>query len=140
MARQVENERHGAAEERRKQKRKQGKEERGRRINSIFCGAPCIPHPPCGPGARAHVSTLAHICFCYYMIGCGENIGKLYVRWEGGGTGRGGGVKAGASSPTMSSTFPSCICPHEVFQSCLWGPALSSLSITYSSPCKKKRK
>lgn len=67
-----------------KAKEKQEKEERGRRINSIFRSAPCIPQPPCGPRAHAHVSTLVRICFCYYMIGCGENIGKLYVRWEGG--------------------------------------------------------
>lgn len=84
-------------------RRKQGKEERSRRINSIFRSAPCIPHPPCGPRALAHVGTLVRICFYYYMIGCTENIGKLYVPWEG--AERGGGVIAGASSPTMSSTF-----------------------------------
>lgn len=86
-----------------KAEEKRGKQERSRRINSIFRSAPCIPHPPCGPRARAHVSTLVRICFYYYMIGCAENIGKLYVPWEG--AGRGGGVIAGASSPTMSSTF-----------------------------------
>lgn len=63
------------------------KKERRRGINSIFFGAPCIPHPPCGPRAGAHVSTAVRICFYYYTIGCGENIGKLYlcVHWEGAG-------------------------------------------------------
>lgn len=50
-----------------------------------------------------------HICFCYYTIGFGENIGKtVSVCALGGGKGRRGWRNTDkAASPTMSSTFMS---------------------------------
>lgn len=133
----VKNERHGAAEERRMQKKNKEKRKGGEElvffaVHRVFLTLP-VDQGPC---------TCQHTCVHMFLL-LHDRLRREYsetVCALGGGMGRGGGVKDEASSPTVSSTFPYCICPHEVFQSCLWGPALSSLSSTYSSRCKKEEK
>lgn len=63
------------------------------RINSDFSVHHVSLNLPVDP-RPVHMSAPVRICFYYYMIGCGENIGKLYlcVHWEGAER-EGGGVK-----------------------------------------------
>lgn len=74
-----------AEEETKKENRKKKKRRGGELIVFFFSVHHVSLTLPVDPGACAHVSSPVRICFCYYMIGCAENIGKPYLCVHSGG-------------------------------------------------------